>query len=937
MKKIINIFILLFFTNILIAQEFWLSTGCYHDTYANTSTSSSDILYGKMEIGLFREFNNGRIFHSANNGLSLLYITYVKPYIILNNCPNDSQYYYTLPQSNFSLTMNMKLYKNNVLIDTIVPDFIFPNGSDPDVEFQNQINNWPGIQNLTYGDGYQLKFHFTEIQYPNYYNPFQVSRTLSTPTFAIVRNPTFLYPNPNSINIELNPIISWEDMGSNAQYKIVIGPSDNPPVINYDSNTKTYSVSNALYTSSYISTTNYQLPITLNHNTEYSIDIIVNYDGVETRTNTLFSTREVSVIEKDISFYQQGVTPNPNNPNNYLNQDKPIRFKVKVKNELPQNLSTLTATLSCNTPGVTISDNTVNFGNIQSGNMAWSNDEFEITVDPSVANGTLLEFELSCNDSFVNGGPWTSLFSFPIAPLQNSSVSLVDNLGDNDGIPEPGENGIKIQPQIENVSSNTLAEVRGILSSDDTFLNITQNNEQYNVSNNVPEPVNPGDTGIVPAFPYEFNYPANEYLQELNFSLELQGKLNNSNGALLKWKTNFSFNDGIEPPPSIVTTNPQDDAVDIAVDTDLSITFDKPVTAVSGKNIYLYNGNNLEITIPVTDSQVSIVNELVTIDLNQDLADGSDYYVLIDSGAFIDNSSQDFEGINNPVVWNFTTIQNNPPVAPVLNANVLSENEIELNWNNVADADAYQVMSCDETITYATGLTTTTYTASNLNASTTYNFIVKAENSAGFSPASNCETQTTLCGAPWGSPVIYTTYTRAFCEVTIDGQPAEEHDKVAAFVGTELRGIGDVFISNGVAYAVVSIQGNAIETASFKVWDSSECRELSVNYTTATNPSGTIGAAPNYLPIAAQTAGIDSDNLLKNINVYPIPTENKLYIQTAGNIQINQIIIYDLLGNKVLDFDKPDNTISIAKLSIGVYFMQIKTQNGNTTLKILKN
>ncbi len=718
----------------------------------------------------------------------------------------------------------------------------------------------------------------------------------------------------------------------------------NPPNSNYTTSVSNYATSYSwhIQPSNAGSISGTGTNATVDWNNNFSGEVLISVAGVnnsgrgpeseQLRINII----ERSVIFKNLDFYTQ-VPPNPSNPNNYLNQDLPIRFKIKAKNELAQNLASLSAIITSTTPGVTITDNTVNFTAMQAGDEAWSGDEFEITVDSSVADGTVLEFEMSCNDPLVSGGPWISSFSFPIAPLQVNNIVLIDNQGDNDGVPEPGEDNILTQPKIDNVSNNTLEQVRGILTSEDTFLNITQSNYLYNVTNNIPEPINVGDVDVVPAFPYQFNYPSNEALQELNFNLELQANLDTANGALLKWQTTFSFNDGIEPPPSIVSTSPADDAIDVAVDGNLVITFDKPLTAVTGKNIYIYNNGTLENTIDVTDSQINVSNEVVTINPTNDLQGGVDYYIIIENGAFVDNSSQAFTGIINPATWNFTTLQNNPPTAPVLTVNVLSDTEIELNWNVVAGVDNYTILSCNGTTTYASAITSTTYTATNLTPSTTYDFIVKAENAAGLSPASNCETATTLCAVPWGSPVIYTTYTRALCEVTIDGHPAEEHDKVAAYVGSELRGIGDVFISNGVAYAVVSIQGNAIETASFKIWDSSACAEVGVLYTTTTNPNGTIGTAPNYLPVAGlRGASITGNVLNKQIKVFPNPTDNILHITTTKNITINNIQIIDILGSLVYEVKQPIQDISLKKLSKGVYFIHVLSNKGDLVVKVVK-
>ena len=641
---------------------------------------------------------------------------------------------------------------------------------------------------------------------------------------------------------------------------------------------------------------------------------------------------------KNIAFYQQGVTPNPTNPNNYLNQDLPIRFKVKVKNELAQNLSALTGTITSTTAGVSITNANVSFSTMLSGDQTWSTNEFEITVDPSVANGTNLEFELSCNDPLANGGPWTSSFSFPIAPLQTGTVVLVDNQGDNDGIPEPGENDIILQPKIDNISTQIFENVRGILSDANGFLNITQDNYLYNVVSSVPQPVNPGDTDIEPSLPFKFNYPTNEAFQELNFNLELQANLNNASGTLLKWQTTFTENDGVEPPPSLVSTNPTDNATDVAIDTDLTLTFNKAITAVSGKNIYLYKNNSLDQTIATTDAMVSINNEVVTINLSTDLDGGAAYYIITDVGAFIDANSLEFAGILTPTEWNFTTVQSNPPNAPVITATAISDSEIEITWSAVTDADTYNVYSCDETVIYATGLTSTNYTATGLTGETQYDFIVKAANGAGLSVASNCANDTTFCAVPWTSADIVTQggIVTAYGIVTIDGQPVTAFDKVGAFVGTELRAIGDVAMYNGDAYTTLAIESSGTETISFKVWDQSECQLVSVTFTVDASPTDVVGLPPNYLPIAGDTTTSITDNLITTISVYPNPTNDIIYIDNKDNLKIQKITMYNLLGKQVLQVRDNTNQISTKNLTTGIYFINIQTEKGTLIKKIMK-
>ena len=235
-----------------------------------------------------------------------------------------------------------------------------------------------------------------------------------------------------------------------------------------------------------------------------------------------FKTREASITQSDFEFYSQGLTTNSSNPNNYLNKNIPIRFKVSVNNELSDNVTTLQGKLTSSTTGVTITDDTVNFSTIAHNLTGWSTDEFEIQVDESVASGTNLEFQLTLNDGFVSGGPWVSSFSFPIHPTTNSTLTLVDNQGNYNGIAEPGENAIKIEPKINNVTGYTLRNVRGNLGTEQTFLNITSNNKPYNIIGNTPESIESNQTEVKPDLPFEFNYASTAEMRELNITLEFK-------------------------------------------------------------------------------------------------------------------------------------------------------------------------------------------------------------------------------------------------------------------------------------------------------------------------------------------------------------------------------------------------------------------------------
>lgn len=314
-----------------------------------------------------------------------------------------------------------------------------------------------------------------------------------------------------------------------------------------------------------------------------------------------------------------GIITNQSNVENYINSDLPIRFKVSVFNELSQNLPTLSGTITTSTNGVTITDNTASFNNIASGQSEWSTDEFEIIVDSTVPNGTLLEFELSTQDQIISGGPWLSSFSFPLAPLDNGIILLDDDSnpdsnGDNDNIPEPGET-IEILPTLNNVSNFIIHDVNGQLIAEQNFINVwdnvagvsgtVYNTQDYNIISNQQEPINIGATNVLPRFDYVFDYPSNHPLQELNFNLIIEGRLGDSDGTLIKWTTSFLYNEGITGVLDNVigskiylTPNPTHSILNIYTNDNIEI---------DGIHIYNLEGRKLQ-SYPIGTNQISINN-----------------------------------------------------------------------------------------------------------------------------------------------------------------------------------------------------------------------------------------------------------------------------------------------------------------------------------------
>ncbi|QTH43761.1 S-layer homology domain-containing protein [Cohnella sp. LGH] len=134
----------------------------------------------------------------------------------------------------------------------------------------------------------------------------------------------------------------------------------------------------------------------------------------------------------------------------------------------------------------------------------------------------------------------------------------------------------------------------------------------------------------------------------------------------------------IVPVPPEATYSPATNASDVAVGTDLKLTFSEDVTAVSGKFIHIMkslpSGDIEESKIEATDTTQVTVNAYsyyydpethtgtetspaATIDLSADLEYGTDYFVQIDEGAFRSRDDADYAGIaiTDKTTWKFRT------------------------------------------------------------------------------------------------------------------------------------------------------------------------------------------------------------------------------------------------------------------------------------------
>jgi hypothetical protein len=75
------------------------------------------------------------------------------------------------------------------------------------------------------------------------------------------------------------------------------------------------------------------------------------------------------------------------------------------------------------------------------------------------------------------------------------------------------------------------------------------------------------------------------------------------------------------------------------------------------------------------------------------------------------------------------------------------------------------------------------------------------------------------------------------------------------------------------------------------------------------------------------------DFQVSDVSLYPIPAKEKFTINLSGSIQLKQINIYNSLSQFL--FSSKETTIDSSSLSTGLYFVEIETNQGKATKKLI--
>lgn len=94
----------------------------------------------------------------------------------------------------------------------------------------------------------------------------------------------------------------------------------------------------------------------------------------------------------------------------------------------------------------------------------------------------------------------------------------------------------------------------------------------------------------------------------------------------------------------------------------------------------------------------------------------------------------------------------------------------------------------------------------------------------------------------------------------------------------------------------------------------------------------------NRVPVVvSNTLNINDFDIDKSLQVYPNPTSNKIFIQIDEGLTLNNITVFNSIGQRVLISNNINNELDISKLSDGLLFLKIDTNIGTVVKRIIKH
>ena len=256
-------------------------------------------------------------------------------------------------------------------------------------------------------------------------------------------------------------------------------------------------------------------------------------------------------------------------------------------------------------------------------------------------------------------------------------------------------------------------------------------------------------------------------------------------------------------------------------------------------------------------------------------------------------------------VYNYSPEVALEPVAPVL---VVVANEFDtaliLTWTAFADAETFTIYQDSEPI--AENIEGDSFEVTGLEYGEEYCFVVKAHNAVGSSVSSN-EVCVTL-----EKPVAPVVTAEATSDTTI------------LLTWTEFEGADSYNI-----YSKDTLVAEVYYATEYVV----EGLEAETEYCFVVEAVSLFGTIKSE-EVCVKTL---ADGILENtvtFNVYPNPASDRVFIATDANVE--EVTVYTITGVAIYSEVDSDNTINVSDFASGVYFIKVRTDNGEAVQRFIK-
>ena len=439
---------------------------------------------------------------------------------------------------------------------------------------------------------------------------------------------------------------------------------------------------------------------------------------------------------------------------------------------------------------------------------------------------------------------------------------------------------------------------------------------------------------------------------------------NNQYDGLLDLSWSFTTEDNTAP--SKLTLDPATGDSGVSVKPTLTITFDRNIEANSAGKILIYKeegpsqlGTLIESIISTDATKVEVINDKAVITPSVTLEYNTNYYVIIELGAFTNTSTSKlpFAGITTTQGWKFTTkIDNDKPtlvsVSPTTTGLKPADVKLEITLSEDVQAGTGNIViynAADDQMVESIAIGSATIAGAKVTATPTglaeqMSYYVKVDAGAITDKAATpnayagIEDKTT-----WAfSTGDFTAPTMVSVAPTATTLTANHPDLVLTVnEAVKLTTAGGSVTITKVGATVASV---TVPLTAAMI--SADGKVITVTYTSAaggldkntdyyvTVPAGALedNAGNDFAGVTDATAwtfktGADfatgNDPVIGSLEfkVYPNPFVNELKVENAS--ELSRIIITSMTGQKVKEIVNPTSTIQTNELRSGVYFISM--------------